>query len=346
MSLSDGLRRLRNRLAGRRPSAEDERLVALFRNRAELKKELTAIDDERHRLLDRLKLQEGATMRVEEQLGALEQYLGRPEEGYKSLAYYQLRAVWRAAAHRLEQFAHELARQQKDRERRQQLAEFERQQLARLADVDRELTEARVLADQLQAEQRLAQRRLEDLRGFWNHFRRRRLTEDIAVRGARIDSALTALTDLGDRRHEVESNPPPIFEGLSLEGRRAVNIAVIAYAEALYDRLAPGGLAELARQSTLRRVYDTSYGGREECAHVMQQASRAIADLDRMQDDLSDIKARSDRLRRGATYRGPEDVVPNQDSIQPPAHASPARGPPTANVLLEEYFEIYKALVR
>ena len=346
MSLSDGLRRLRNRLAGRRPSAEDERLVALFRNRAELKKELHAIDDERHRLLDRLKLQEGATMRVEEQLDALEQYLGRPEEGYKSLAYFQLRAVWRTAARRLEQFSHELARQQKDRERRQQLTEFERLQLGRLADVDRELAEARVLADQLQAEQRLAQRRLAELRGFWNHFGRRRLADEIATRGARIDATLTAITDLGDRRTEIEANPPPIFEGLSLEGRRAVNIAVIAYAEALYDRLAPGGLADLARQCTLRRVFESSFGGREECIHIMQQAARAMADLEGMQDDLSDIKARSDRLRRAAIYRVPEDVVPVQDSIQSPVPASLVRRPSTANVLLEEYFEIYKALVR
>ncbi len=338
MSLPDRLHGFLQRLQGHSPSAEDERLVALFRNRAELKKELTALDDERHRLLDRLKLQEGATMRVEEQLDALEQYLGRSDEGYKSLAYFQLKAAWRAAARRLEQFSSELARQQKDRERKQQLADFQRAQLAQVAELDREITEARVLADQLQAEQRAAQRRYAELRGFWNHFRRRRLREEIDTRRARIDVAQTMLTDLGDRRHDLEASPPPAFDGLSFEGRRSVNIAVIAYAEALFDRLAPGGLADLARQSTLRRVYETSYGGREDCLRIMQQASRAIIDLDRMQDDLADIKARSDRLRRNATYRGAEDVVPTQDSIQPPAA--------TANVLLDEYFEIYKALVR
>ncbi len=117
MRLPDGLRRLAYRLAGREPTIEDERLFDLFRNRAELKKELNAIDDERHRLLDRLKLQEGSTMRVEEQLSELEKYLGKPEEGYKSLAYFQLRAVWRTASKRLEQFGAELNRQQKDRER-------------------------------------------------------------------------------------------------------------------------------------------------------------------------------------------------------------------------------------
>jgi len=340
----DSLRRIAYRLAGREPSIEDERLVELFRNRAELKKELSALDDERHRLLDRLKLQEGANMRVQEQLEALEQYLGQPEEGDKSLAYFQLRAVWRAASTRLEKFAAELTRQQKDRERKAQLLEFERVGQARAAEVERELVEARVLADQLQAEQKLARQRLADLRGFWNYFGRGRLQEAVQARAERIEASLTQVTDLSDRLHEMQSEPPPLFEGVSIDGRRAINLAVIAYAESLCDRLAAEGLAESARETTLRRLYDTHYGGRQECQAIMQKASRALADLEQVHDDFADVKARTDRLRRTAAYKGPEDTVPSPDSIQPAAGA--ARGQSVPNVLLEEYWEIYKALVR
>lgn len=335
MNLSDDLRRLARRLAGHSVSAEDQRLVALFRNRAELKKELSALDDERQRLLDRLKLQEGATMRVEEQLAALEQYLGRPEEGYKCLAYYQLRAIWRGASRRLEQFAGELARQQKDRERKHQLAAFERAKRDRLADVERELIEARVLAEQLQAEQRIAEQQFGALTGFWNHFRRRRLRDAIEARRFRIDAAVTQVTDLGDRQHEVESEPPPLFDGLSLEGRRAVNLAVIACAESLHERIAGAGLAELARQSTLRRVYESNYGSREECLALMQRAGRLVGELEHMKDDLADIKARTERLRAAASYRSEAETVPVVESLR---SASP--------VLLEEYWDVYKALLR
>ena len=335
MSLADGLRRVAGRLAGRQESAEDQRLVELFRNRAELKKRLHELDEERHRLLDRLKLQEGATMRVEEQLAALEKYLGRPEEGYKCLTYFQLRALWRATARRLEQFSAELERQQKDRERKQQLASFERARRDRVGEVERELAEARVLADQLQTEQRLAEQRLGELRGFWNHFRRRRLADAIAARRYRIDAALTQLTDLGDRHHEIESEPPPLFEGLSVDGRRAVNLAVIAYAEALHERLAAAGLADLARHTTLRRVFDSSYGGREECLALMQRTGRAITDIERMEDDVADIKARTERLRSTASYRSDGDTVPLQDTLQS-----------AASVLLEEYWDVYKVLLR
>lgn len=343
MRLPDSLRRLALRVAGREPSVEDERLVALFRNRAELKKELSALDDERHRLLDRLKLQEGSTMRVEEQMAALEQYLGRPEHGSKCLAYFQLKALWRASAGRLEQFGFELARQQKDRERRAQIAAHERDKRERMNAVDRELLEARVLAEQLQAEQKLARQRLERLDGFWNYFRRRKLLEGVATRGERIEAATQDVARIDRQLQEISNEPPPLFEGLSVEGRRAINLAVIAYAEMLYDRLTTGNLAELARNSTLKRVFETDYGSEGDCQALMQRAARATGEVETMSDDLAEIKARADRMRRTATYRGDTDVLPVADSISRSGEPS-LRVPP--NVLLDEYWEIYRGIVR
>jgi hypothetical protein len=346
MRLPENLRRLAYRLAGREPSIEDERLFALFRNRVELKRELTALDDDRHRLLDRLKLQEGATMRVEEQMAALEQYLGRPDEGYKCLAYYQLKALWRVSCKRLEQFGAELARQQKDRERKTQLADFERAKRDRVALVDRELVEARVLGEQLQAEQKLARQRLASLKGFWNYFRRRALFDAVQTRELHIVATTDQVESLAARIQSIESEPPPLFEGLGVDGRRAVNVAVIGYAELLYDRLAAsGGLAELARQSTLKRVFDANYGTPQECQALMHKASQAVADIERMSEDLAEIKTRADRLRRSAVYRNPDETVPSADSIATTdAHAGQRRM--AANVLLDEYWEIYRALVR
>jgi hypothetical protein len=344
MSLSDDWRRLVDRLSGRRNTVEDERLIALFQNRAELKKELNALEEERHRLLDRLKLQEGATLRVEEQIGALEQYLGRPEEAAKCVAYFQLRAVWRAGARRTETFANELARQQKDRERKQQLAEFERVQRGRADAVDREIVDAEVLRDQLAAEHRLAQQHRDSMRGFWNYFKRRRLDEEIGERSARLDHASAELGVLQDRRREIAAQPVPEYMGLSIEGKRVVNLAIIAAAESLYDRYSAGGVADLARQSTLQRVYDAQYGTLDQCQSLIQLASRALGDLDRMQEDLQDIKIRADRLRAGAVYRNESDTVPVVESINPP----PANGrrQATSNVLLEEFWDVYNVLLR
>ena len=344
MSLFEGWRRFFDRLSGRTSPVQDERLIALFHNRAELKKELNALDEERHRLLDRLKLQEGATQRTEEQMAALESYLGRPEEAAKSIAYFQLRAVWRGAAKRLELFTAELSRQQKDRERKQQLAEFERRQRSRVDAVEREIVDATLQRDQLIAEHKLAEQRHASLRGFWNYFKRRALTEEIEERSALIESAVAGLRDLERRRQEIADESVPEYPGLSLEGMRAINLATIAAAESLYDRYASGNVANFARQSTLQRVYDTQYGSHDQCQQLIQAASRVLADLDRMQEDLQDIKIRTDRLRSGVVYRNGTDAVPVVECINPP----PGNGkrPPTANVLLEEFWDVYKLLVR
>ncbi len=343
MSLRDSLRHGAYRLTGRGTPIEDERLLALFRNRVELKKELNALDEERHQLLDRLKLQEGATMRVEEQLAELEQYLGRPDEGYKSIAYFHLRAVWRAASRRLQHFSAELARQQKDRERRQQLEKFERLQGQRVGDLDREIGEARILADELEAEQLSARARLTSMHGFWNYFRRRKLTEEVSARALRLETVQHELTELRQRREDIESEPPPLFEGMSIEGRRAVNLAVLGLAESLYERLSLKGLADLARQSTVKRVYETSYGERAACESLIRGASSAIAELEQMQEDLPDIKARTDRLRRSVSYKADADAIPSPESV--PA-LKPAKDGVPANVLLDEYWDIYKSLLR
>ncbi len=46
------------------PPPQEDRVLTLFRNRAELKKAYGALEDEIYRLKDRIKQQEGATQRV------------------------------------------------------------------------------------------------------------------------------------------------------------------------------------------------------------------------------------------------------------------------------------------
>ena len=44
---------------------------------------------------------------------------------------------------------------------------------------------------------------------------------------------MTLVTDLSDDRTNLEETPPPQFRGISIDGRRVVNTAVIAYAQQL-----------------------------------------------------------------------------------------------------------------
>ncbi len=76
-------------------SADEERLMQLFQNRAGLKKAYADLKDEFHLLRDRLKQQEGATIRVQEQLDALGDLLADPRTGFGALVFFQLRGLWK-----------------------------------------------------------------------------------------------------------------------------------------------------------------------------------------------------------------------------------------------------------
>src|ERR1700743_1468820 len=101
------------------PPEEDVRVLALFRNRAAVKKAYGELQEETYRLKDRVKQQEGATQRVQEMLGALETRLGVSDTAYPALVFYQLRRLWQSGRELIEQFVADLVRPQDERERRQ-----------------------------------------------------------------------------------------------------------------------------------------------------------------------------------------------------------------------------------
>ncbi len=63
----------------------------------------------------------------------------------------------------------------------------------------------------------------------------------------------------------LEGEAAPEFPGLSLDARRAINLAAIAYAEVLCLRLVKTRLVTLAREATAKREVADEYGSRAEC---------------------------------------------------------------------------------
>src|SRR5208282_3093375 len=139
-------------------------LMQLFQNRAGLKKAYADLKDEFHLLRDRLKQQEGATIRVQEQLDALGDLLGDPKTGFGALVFFQLRALWKTCHQQLSTFATDLARQQEARE----VAKHQ-------ADIDAERMN---LAD--------AQAQIERLTAFWHYFKRRRAQKELEALRNRV----------------------------------------------------------------------------------------------------------------------------------------------------------------
>jgi hypothetical protein len=347
MSIGDKITALRLPLIGgaRRSSEEHERLLKLYWNRAELKKELAGLDDQLYQLRDRLKQQEAATQRAVEERDALQTLLGNPELGFGALVHFQLNGLWRACQSQLEQFATELRRQQEDRERKRQLVEFHQERQSRTQLAADRLAEAGAA---LEAEEQAAvtlQSQLAAASGFWRYFRRRRLTEQLGRQTSQLAGARRFLEDMSEAKRTIEKEPWPEFAGLSLEGRRAINTAVIGYAQLLYARLAESGLALHARQARIRSVHEGNYGARAECQALMTEIAAGLALVKSQKDIAGEIRVRTEAIKGAASYRHPEDTVPDPGSLP---SAFVGRGVPVRepNVLLDDYWDLYTTLLR
>ena len=207
-------------MGGEGKSPEEERLMQLFQNRAGLKKAYADLKDEVHLLHDRLKQQEGATIRVQEQLDALGELLGDPQTGLGALVFYQLRALWKSCHQQLAAFAAELTRQQEAREVEKHKTDMLAIQGNRLAEVEDRLRSAAAHADEQRSLLTDAQAELTRLTAFWHYFKRRGLQKQLETLRNQVLVADAAVGDLHAERSAIENEPLAEFPGISLSARR------------------------------------------------------------------------------------------------------------------------------
>src|SRR3569833_411359 len=332
------------------PRPEEARAPTPPRNRAELKKAYGALEDEIYRLKERIKQQEGATQRVQEMLNALETRLGMSDTGYPALVFYQLRRLLQSGRELIEQFVADLARQQEDRERRQHLAEHNRRQFPRRQAAEKQLRDAETQAADAAHQVAELENERARLTRFWHYFKRRAVEHRITEAVAKAVSANATLTDARVAAQELEKEPVPEFPGLSVEARRAINLAALAYAEVLCSRLIKTDLVKLAREATQRRECTDDYGTQAECEALMRDIEKAMGLIQGRGNQ--EIGSRAERLKKVAKYRGPNDTSPTTDSIafsegdvlsNEPQGGVSARMP---NVLAEDTWDLFRILLR
>ena len=327
---------------GKPDPAEQERLLKLFWNRAELKKELQGLDDQLHNLRNKLKQQENANSRLQQQLEQLEMLLGNPERGFDALVHFGLKALWRACREQLERFASDLKRDRQDAQRKQQLAEFQQDRSERLKVADERLRQAQEVADAERERLRQRDERMAKLKGFWHYFKRRDLAAEILAQRQRCVVAERQLADMRESHRTIEKEPWPEFPGLTIEGRRSVNLAVIAYAQLLYAKLAVSGLAMDSRLANNRSVETAKHGSLDACLTRIREIASALTQVRSTEGVIAEIKARGEKMAKGATWRNATETVPQPASLPPAATG----GVPDANVLVDDYWDVYKALLR
>jgi hypothetical protein len=342
-------------LLDRHGEPPDEQLLRLYWNRAGVKRELSSLKRERFELLDKLKEQEGAITRAQEQLEGLERLLTNPLAAANAMVYFQLRHMWRIASLRLEQFGKELHMQRERRERAQLHEAALAKRKRRLDAVNEKLTgllqrRKSVIEESIRLEQRLEQMNVvvKLFRGRYT----RNLIEGLKTGRATLEERINEFNELAEKIH---GEPLPEPEGLSLESRRLINLAIIAFAQYLVVHFSEHDLASLAKTSTERPVADMKFGDRRTCDRMVERIRERVEEL-RTDKSLADkVKRRTDQLVNEMRYRNESDSAPLPECVkQIKSAAEPQTGdgplrrasdaPLQINVLEGDYFDLQSIL--
>jgi hypothetical protein len=344
-------------LLERQDDQQDNQLLKLYWNRAGVKRELRELRRERFELLDKLKEQEGAIVRAQEQLEGLERLLTNPLAAANAMVYFQLRHLWRVGAQRLEQFAKELQLQREKRERAQLQDSAIAKRKRRLEAISEKL-QGVVDKRQLVIEEgaRLEQK-LQRMNRLLRLFRGPRLKNRIAGLQNGRQVLEEKIEELKELTEKIQGEPLPEPEDLSLESRRLINAAVIALAQHLVLHFAEHDLASLSKTATERAVGDMKFGDRRDCDRMVERIRERIEEIKQQKTLADQVKKRADQLLADVKYRNDTDSVPavecteliNRSTAGPQAADGDlsrrmSDTPLRINVLADDYWDLFSVL--
>ena len=344
---------LAQQLLTRRKPVEDDRLLRLFWNRAELKREFAALQRERERMADQVRQLDGALLRGQQRLDQLEGLLSDPERAANAAVYFQLRGIWTYGRRRLSRLAGDLSTRQQEREGQREAARFEEHRQAALSAIDARLTPLLERRDMLERELGVVRSQHAERTGFWNYFARRRLVSEQSVLEVAGASVAEQIERYERARHDKLKEVPPLPEEIGIDGKRLVNLSVLALAQELCLAFGEQDVATLARESSLRQVTEARYGGLQDCRNLSQQIERVLRKVEVMDELPGRVRRRAETLQQNVSYRRDADTVPAPDALAIiTALTAPTDQTRSAqekdlpvNVLAEEYWDIYAVLL-
>lgn len=295
--------------------AENDKLVELFRNRIELKKEFAALRNEKYQLEDSIKRHLDNIVRVEQKLGHLESLLLDPEWVHSVAAFYQLRAVANDCHAQLSKFAEKLKRKREKQKYAEVLATWQRHRREKLAHLEQKLSQHRAAMQRLEDELDAARARLANMGIITKWLRGRLAAQDIDAVVARIETGHALEEEMVLELKHAEEMLPPTPEGLDIESKKQINFQILALAQDLYLHYQKDNLIQLVKEASEKTVGAVTYGDKSECDRIMECIAERNRNCQSVEDAGDRLARRAALIARRASFRQAEDVVPEPASV-------------------------------
>ncbi len=319
----------------RRDAVDQERLIELFSNRVELKKEFARLRAERTEMQDSLQRAETDKQALSRRLEYLEGLLTDGNTAVSTMLFYHLRGLWRRCAKRLESLSAEMSRRISGRRQVMMIETWQREREAKLAEVEQQLVTEKAKIESLKQHIREANEALQDCDKLWHFFRRRQLTEQREQQSAELKQQLINHNGSIELRRQLKNSRAPINEALEVVDKRTINLHVLALAQFLYAHFEEYGLVARSAAAISKDLGSVEYGDDEACREIMAQsdnAFRALLELERAPEFKAHLLRQAEHLQKFASYGSEKSAVPEPFDMIDNLIADPP------SLMVSEYF--------
>jgi chromosome segregation ATPase len=287
-----------------------EKLMDLYWNRAELKKEFAGMRKEQLRLQDRIKQQEGRSARIQQKLEHLEGLLVDPKWAHNVVVHYQLRGLSDRCHRKLAKFAEQLKQQREKKQHKSILHEWHASLASEIEQVQQQLLDKRESNHQLEDRLQAERRRLTSMSAFARFFRGKSVTATLDQLAEQVELAQIDEQLLGEKIVEIRNRKPPDAQGLDIPTKRSINLMIIAFTQQMYVHFAKCELADLIKEAGEKSVGAINYGTESECQHLLKRMHSCVDTIERGQDSAGILQQRAKLLGGRVKYPSAEDAVP------------------------------------
>ena len=294
---------------------ESEKLLNLYWNRAELKKEFAELRNEKFRLQERVDEHEGTAARAQQQLEHLENLLLDPAWVYSTVTYFQLRGLNQKCQARVATFAELLKQQREQRVHSKLVDAWNKQRREEATQIERQIGDQRIQAQMLEDRLQSERHRLATMSGFMKLFRGRSLTSSLDKLAANIHEAQANEISLLEQLEENLNRLPPDTQGLDVMAKRTINFMILAYAQQQYLQLRDNNVADLSKEAGDKSVGAVNYGNKHSCEEILARVRERLEFLAKNNDFAGELQTRAQLIAEKADFRITSDAVPTAASV-------------------------------
>jgi hypothetical protein len=296
-------------------SPDNEKLLHLYWNRNELKKEFAGMRKEQFRLKDKVQQTEGASARLQQKLDHIEDLLIDPEWSRSVAVFYQLRGVALRCESKLARFAEQI-KQQREQKLNDKIIGGWNERLAQEASVlGRQLLERQNNIQGLEDQRNSESRRLDALTGLFSFLKRRSITASIDGLTDNIRLAEADEASIQAQLDEIGTRTPPEALGLDISAKRSINFMIIAFAQHLYIQFGDRALVGLVKEASEKSVGSVNYGSENECSEVLKRVRACMEKIDGDAGFAEILQKRAKLVSEKALFHKDDDAVPISGTV-------------------------------